>query len=135
MLLLFTTFKQANIKMKDFYTYAEIGERYDDYALAWDKIPAVPYAAVNTVSISTLQRGLEARLQNNRNYQLMQESALWKENLDKEESISLNQTKFNEVMKTRKAQIEKFKEYRQSVISETVTGKIDVRNWQPNKNK
>jgi carboxyl-terminal processing protease len=100
---------ESDIKMKDFYTYAEIGERYDDYALAWDKIPAVPYTAVNTVSISTLQRGLEARLQNNRNYQLMQESALWKENLDKEESISLNQTKFNEVMKTRKAQIEKFK--------------------------
>jgi type I restriction enzyme S subunit len=33
------------------------------------------------------------------------------------------------------SQIEKYKEYRQSVISETVTGKIDVRNWQPNKNK
>ena len=100
---------ESDIKMKDFYTYSEIGERYDDYALAWDKIPAVPYTPVNTVSISTLQKGLEARLQNNKNYQLMQESALWKENLDKEESISLNQTKFNEVMKTRKAQIEKFK--------------------------
>ena len=100
---------ESDIKMKDFYTYSEIGERYDDYALAWDKIPAVPYTPVNTVSISTLQKGLEARLQNNKNYQLMQESALWKENLDKEESISLNQSKFNEVMKTRKAQIEKFK--------------------------
>ena len=100
---------ESDIKMKDFYTYSEIGERYDDYALAWDKIPAVPYTPLNTVSISTLQKGLEARLQNNKNYQLMQESALWKENLDKEESISLNQSKFNEVMKTRKAQIEKFK--------------------------
>ena len=100
---------ESDIKMKDFYTYSEIGERYDDYALAWDKIPAVPYTPLNTVSISSLQKGLEARLQNNKNYQLMQESALWKENLDKEESISLNQTKFNEVMKTRKAQIEKFK--------------------------
>ncbi|MDN8926706.1 hypothetical protein Q0O74_14090, partial [Staphylococcus aureus] len=46
---------------------------------------------------------------NNKTYQLVQESAQWKENLDKEESISLNLTKFNEVMKTRKAQIEKFK--------------------------
>ena len=100
---------ESDIKMKDFYTYSEIGERYDDYALAWDKIPAVPYTPLNTVSISSLQKGLEARLQNNKNYQLMQESALWKENLDKEESISLNQSKFNEVMKTRKAQIEKFK--------------------------
>lgn len=29
----------------------------------------------------------------------------------------------------------KIKEYRQSLISEVVTGKIDVRDWQPNKNK
>lgn len=29
--------------------------------------------------------------------------------------------------------IEKLKEYRQSIISEVVTGKIDVRDWQPNK--
>jgi type I restriction enzyme S subunit len=31
--------------------------------------------------------------------------------------------------------IEKLKEYRQSIISEAVTGKIDVRDWQLNKNK
>ena len=30
-------------------------------------------------------------------------------------------------------QIEKLKEYRQSIISEAVTGKIDVRDWQPSK--
>ena len=32
-------------------------------------------------------------------------------------------------------QIEKLKEYRQSIISEAVTGKIDVRDWQPDKNQ
>lgn len=32
-------------------------------------------------------------------------------------------------------QIEKLKEYRQSIISEAVTGKIDVREWQPNKHE
>ncbi|WP_027376827.1 carboxy terminal-processing peptidase [Kaistella palustris] len=100
---------ESDIKMKDFFTYAEIGERYDDYALAWDKIPAVPYQPVNYFSVAALQKNIEGRLKNNRTYQLMQESAQWKENLDKEETISLNQAKFNEVMKTRKAQIEKFK--------------------------
>jgi carboxyl-terminal processing protease len=95
--------------MKDFFTYAEIGERYDDYALAWDKIPAVPYQRMNYFTAQALQKDMEARLMNNKAYQLVQESAQWKENLDKEESISLNLTKFNEVMKTRKAQIEKFK--------------------------
>jgi type I restriction enzyme S subunit len=32
-------------------------------------------------------------------------------------------------------QIDKLKEYRQSIISEAVTGKIDVRDWKPNKNQ
>lgn len=100
---------QSDIQMKDFFTYAEIGERYDDYALAWDKIPAVNYQPVNYFTVAALQKGIEARLANNKTYQLIQESAQWKENLDKEESISLNQKKFNEVMQTRKAQIKKFK--------------------------
>ena len=100
---------ESDFKMKDFFTYAEIGERFDDYALAWDKIPAVPYQPMNYFTAQALQKDMEERLMNNKTYQLVQESAQWKENLDKEESISLNLTKFNEVMKTRKAQIEKFK--------------------------
>ena len=100
---------QSDIQMKDFFTYAEVGERYDDYALAWDKIPAVDYQKVNYFSVQALQKGIEARLKDNKTYQLIQESSQWKEKLNKEETISLNQTKFNEVMKTRKMQIKKFK--------------------------
>lgn len=100
---------ESDIKMKDFFTYAEIGERYDEYALPWDKIPAVAYQPVNYFSVAALQKRVETRLLNNKTYQLVQESAQWKENLDKEESISLKLSKFNEVMKIRKAQIEKFK--------------------------
>ena len=100
---------ESDIKMKDFFTYAEIGERYDDYALAWDKIPAASYQPQNYFSITSLEKASAERLANNKNYQLIQESAQWKEKLDKEETISLNQTKFNEVMKLRKEQIKKFK--------------------------
>ena len=100
---------QSDIQMKDFFTYAEVGERYDDYALAWDKIPAVDYQKVNYFSVEALQKGIEARLKDNKTYQLIQESSQWKEKLNKEETISLNQTTFNEVMKTRKMQIKKFK--------------------------
>ncbi len=100
---------QSDIKMKDFYTYSEIGERYDDYALAWDKIPAAEYRPMNYFSMQALQKGVEKRLEENRTYQLIQESAQWKENLNKEETISLNQKKFNELMELRKAQIKKFK--------------------------
>lgn len=100
---------QSDIRMKDFFTYSEIGERYDDHALAWDKIPAAEYRPVNYFAVQALQKSSEARLENNRTYQLIQESAQWKENLDKEESIPLNQAKFNEVMKTRKEQLKKYK--------------------------
>ncbi len=100
---------QSDIRMKDFFTYSEIGERYDDHALAWDKIPAADYRPVNYFAVQALQKSSEARLKNNRTYQLIQESAQWKENLDKEESIPLNQAKFNEVMKTRKEQLKKYK--------------------------
>ncbi len=47
-------------------------------------------------------------MMNNTNYQLLLESAQWKENMNKEESIPLNQTKFFERMKQRKDQIKKF---------------------------
>ena len=40
---------------------------------------------------------------------------------------------FNYTLASANTQIEKLKEYRQSIISEAVTGKIDVREWQPNK--
>lgn len=40
---------------------------------------------------------------------------------------------FDTILTQSELQIEKLKEYRQSVIAEAVTGKIDVRDWQPNK--
>ncbi|RRQ47278.1 carboxy terminal-processing peptidase [Chryseobacterium sp. SC28] len=100
---------ESDIKMKDFYTYAEIGERYDPYALPWDKIETASYKKLAPLNIPQLRAEIEKQLANNNNYKLLQESAEWKEALDKEETITLNQTKFNELMKTRKAQIEKFK--------------------------
>jgi restriction endonuclease S subunit len=40
--------------------------------------------------------------------------------------------KLNDLIDKTMTQIEKLKEYRQSIIFEAVTGKIDVRDWQPN---
>ncbi len=99
---------QSDIVAKDVLTYAEVGERYDDYALAWDKIPTTNFQKLNTLNIPALAKTSSARLAANKNYQLQLESAQWKEALDKEETITLNQAKFNELMKTRKAQIKKF---------------------------
>lgn len=99
---------ESDIKMKDFFTYSEIGERYDDYALPWDKIPAAKFQPLNYFNIGALEKSSATRMANNKNYQLLLESAQWKEALDKEETITLNLTKFNELMKKRKDQIKKF---------------------------
>jgi len=99
----------SDIRMEDFFTYAEVGERYDDFALAWDKIPSSNYQKLSYFDVKALEKASNERMANNKNYQLLLESAKWREQLDKEETITLNMTKFNELMKQRKAQIEKFK--------------------------
>ena len=99
----------SDIQMKDFFTYAEVGERYDDFALAWDKIPPTKFQKLNYFNIQALEKASAERMAKNSNYQLLLESAQWREKLDKEENITLNINKFNELMKHRKAQIEKFK--------------------------
>lgn len=45
--------------------------------------------------------------------------------------IDIKISNFDELSKIIRMQNDKVKEYRQSLISETVTGKIDVRDWQP----
>lgn len=100
---------ESDIKMDDYFTYSDIGERYDDYALAWDKIQSANYSKVNGIDLRKLTEASASRMAKNTNYQLLLEAAKWKEALNKEETISLNIGKFNTVMKQRKAQIEKFK--------------------------
>jgi len=100
---------ESDIKVKDFFSYAEIGERYEDYPLSWDKITPTAFTKLNYFDLNKLRAASEARMQNNKYYQLLQESAEWKEQLDKEGKITVNQTKFFDLMKKRKSQIEKFK--------------------------
>lgn len=99
----------SDIPMKDLFTYEEIGERYDNYALPWDQVTNSGFAPLNNLNISDLATNSAKRLSQNKNYQLLLESAQWKEKLDKEEKVPLNLKEFEDLMKARKAQIEKFK--------------------------
>lgn len=49
------------------------------------------------------------------------------------ETVHKAEGQHRQALKVITKQIENLKEYRQSIISEAVTGKIDVRDWQPNK--
>ncbi len=99
----------SDIPMKGIFTYEEIGERYDNYALPWDQVSTSGFAPLNTLNISNLVNNSAKRLTQNKNYQLLLESAQWKEKLDKEEKVTLNLKEFESLMKARKEQIEKFK--------------------------
>ncbi len=100
---------ESDIKVNDFFSYAEIGERYEDFPLAWDKIPPTEFTKVNYFDLNKIRSDSEVRINSNKYYQLLKESGEWKEKLDKEEKITLNQAKFFELMKHRKSQIDKFK--------------------------
>ena len=100
---------ESDIPMKDIFTYEEIGERYDNYALPWDQVSTSGFAPLNTLNMSNLVNNSAKRLTQNKNYQLLLESAQWKEKLDKEEKVTLNLKEFESLMKARKEQIEKFK--------------------------
>ena len=99
----------SDIPMKDIFTYEEIGERYDNYALPCDQVSTSGFAPLNTLNMSNLVNNSAKRLTQNKNYQLLLESAQWKEKLDKEEKVTLNLKEFESLMKARKEQIEKFK--------------------------
>ena len=100
---------ESDIPMKDVFSYEEIGERFDNYALPWDQVNTTSYAVVNGNGFASLAKNSENRLAQNKNYQMLLESAQWREKLDKEEKVSLNIKDFETLMKERKAQIEKFK--------------------------
>lgn len=99
----------ADIPMKGLFTYAEIGEKYKENALPWDQIPTANFSSSYSLNLQKLLNNSQKRLANDNIYQLLQESALWREKLDKEEKISLNLIKFMELMKNRKEHIKKFK--------------------------
>ncbi|MGH1517262.1 carboxy terminal-processing peptidase [Chryseobacterium sp. JK1] len=99
----------SDIPMKDLFTYAEVGEKYDDNALAWDKIPGTDFNRQNAFNIQALKKMSTERMANNNNYKLILEYAQWRENLDKEKTVPLNVQKFNDLMKQRKIQTERFK--------------------------
>ncbi|PWN61224.1 carboxy terminal-processing peptidase [Chryseobacterium viscerum] len=99
----------SDIQMKDVFSYADIGEKYDDYALAWDKIPGTSFTKRNFLNIQALQKVGTERIAKNDNYKLLLEYAQWRENLGKEKTVPLSMQKYSDLMKERKAQDDKFK--------------------------
>jgi len=80
----------ADIPMKDLFTYAEIGEKYKENALPWDQISTTNFSANYPLDLQKLLNNSKKRLANDNIYQLLQESALWREKLDKYQNTIIN---------------------------------------------
>lgn len=102
----------SDIVMKDYFSFSDIGERFEDEALAWDKVSSSDFTPVNQVDVKALKIKSANRIANDANYQMLLEAAKWKENLDKEESITLNQTQFFDLMDKREKQLDAFDKLR-----------------------
>lgn len=98
----------SDIVMKDYFSFSDIGERFEDEALAWDKVSSSDFTPVNQVDVEALKIKSANRIANDANYQMLLKAAKWKENLDKEESITLNQAQFFDLMDKREKQLDEF---------------------------
>ncbi|MDQ8749325.1 carboxy terminal-processing peptidase [Elizabethkingia miricola] len=99
---------KSDVVMDDYFTYDEIGEKYDEHALPWDQIKSSDYKPLNTIDMAGIVKRSTERIKANKPYQLLVESAKWRQALGKEETVTLNQTKFFELMKKRKEELKKF---------------------------
>jgi len=98
----------SDVVMDNYFTHDEIGEKYDEFALPWDQIPAAEYTPWKKINMEEIEAQSAERIKNNATYQLLLESAKWRKDLSDTKSITLNQTKFFDLMKERKQQVEKF---------------------------
>lgn len=99
----------SDIVMKDYFSYSKIGERYEDDALPWDKISSSRFTPlVDKFDLESVKAKSKKRIAENTNYKLLLDAAQWRENIDKEETITLNKTKFFNLMNERENQLKAF---------------------------
>lgn len=99
----------ADIQMKDFFSYGEFGERFDDFALPWDRIQSAQFIPVNIVQTESLKAKSNERVSNSAFYQLLQEVAQWRESINKDKMMTVQYDKFFKLMKERKEKVNKYK--------------------------
>ncbi len=98
----------SDIVMKDYFSFGEFGERYQDNAMPWDEVASSDYEPINGVDIAMLKAKSAKRVTQNKNYHLILEAAKWKENINKDERMPLNETAFFALMDKREKQLKEF---------------------------
>lgn len=100
---------QSDISMVDQYTYEDINEGSRPQALNWDQIkPLVIAKWPNAFDLNKIKANSKARLQNNAQLKLMDESFKYIKSLEDTKEIPLNLEDYKAYRKTREDKIKKF---------------------------
>jgi carboxyl-terminal processing protease len=85
----------SDVVMPDRYAYLKMGERDEAHALPWDKIEPAPYTVWNNASkFDQAIINSKKRIENNVQFQLIEENAKWIDTRNAENNYSLNIDKF-----------------------------------------
>ena len=85
----------SDIVMPDRYAYLKMGERDEEHAMPWDKIDAATYTVWNNTSrFDQAIINSKYRIENNDQFQLIEENAKWINSRSTEKNYSLNIDKF-----------------------------------------
>jgi carboxyl-terminal processing protease len=84
-----------DIILPDVYNYLKVGESEMDYPMQWSQVNAVNYNVWNsTINFSDIKQKSKARTDKSEVMNLINESSLRLEKLDKEKTVTLNLTKY-----------------------------------------
>ena len=97
-----------DILLPDPYYLLDRGEKEQDYPMAWDEIPAVPYVPFKpSYSLDKLKANSEARVKNNPGFALLEEAAQRLKKQKDDTMVSLNYDKYMAEQKEYKAEAKK----------------------------
>ena len=107
----------SDIVMPDRYSLIEMGERDNEFAMAWDKIDPASFNKYKNNFTSVIANS-KKRMTSNPQFRLMEENAKWVNEQKDETTYNLNYDKFMAEMKENEGMTKKFKalnEYKNSL--------------------
>lgn len=102
---------RSDITMPDKYSYVEIGERDQKNPLIWDKIQKAEYSEMNFYNnFDEVISDSKIRISENKEFNKINEYAIWLKNAQDNNTFSLNFEKYLEEDKEHQSEIEQFKD-------------------------
>lgn len=112
-----------DIVLPDTYHYMKIGEREEDFAMAWSKIDPVKYKqnVFRVKNLDDLRVRSESRVAENETFQRVLENARRWENQRQMSEYTLNLDKFVEFSEQQEKEAERYEDLGEKVVNEGVT--------------